>query len=118
MKAKFTDVVSQLNGQREELADRLARLDRHARRETEPLVADFAEQATQRENDEVVDRLRETTKVELGKVTAALRRLADGSYGQCERCGSPIEEGRLRALPHTSVCLSCVDPVPELRGGN
>ncbi len=36
---------------------------------------------------------------DLDDVEAGLRRLEDGTYGQCEACGGPIDEGRLAALP-------------------
>ncbi|MEV5692082.1 TraR/DksA family transcriptional regulator [Micromonospora globbae] len=37
----------------------------------------------------------------------ALRRMTDGSYGVCERCGEPIPLGRLKALPHARYCAPC-----------
>jgi RNA polymerase-binding transcription factor len=41
----------------------------------------------------------------LAKIEKALGRLEDGTYGICERCGKPIEEARLRALPYASLCI-------------
>jgi len=101
---KLTD---QLHARRAELADRLANLDSDARRASEPLAADFAEQAVQRENDDVVDRLRESTTAELREISRALGRVASGTYGTCVRCGKPIEAARLEAMPATSDCVSC-----------
>lgn len=40
-------------------------------------------------------------------VTAALRRTRDGSYGLCERCGDPIPEARLKAIPEVCCCVTC-----------
>ncbi|HVQ90125.1 MAG TPA: TraR/DksA family transcriptional regulator [Mycobacteriales bacterium] len=37
----------------------------------------------------------------------ALRRLADGSYGRCERCRQPIGTPRLTARPAARTCLAC-----------
>jgi RNA polymerase-binding transcription factor DksA len=37
----------------------------------------------------------------------ALMRIEEGTYGSCRSCGGSIERGRLEALPHTQVCLSC-----------
>jgi RNA polymerase-binding transcription factor DksA len=37
----------------------------------------------------------------------ALRRFDDGTYGRCERCGSPISTSRLEALPHARFCMRC-----------
>ncbi|MGA9524002.1 MAG: TraR/DksA C4-type zinc finger protein [Myxococcaceae bacterium] len=46
-------------------------------------------------------------RVELTDIDAALARLANGRYGDCERCGGPIGMQRLRAMPEARVCLSC-----------
>jgi DnaK suppressor protein len=43
----------------------------------------------------------------LNKVDAALRRLEDGSYGDCYECGEEIAEARLRALPFAVRCKDC-----------
>jgi DnaK suppressor protein len=44
---------------------------------------------------------------ELGQVQAALRRVADGTYGECLDCGDPIDLRRLAALPATPYCAAC-----------
>jgi RNA polymerase-binding protein DksA len=43
----------------------------------------------------------------LGKVDHAFRRIADGTYGVCERCGEPIDKARLKALPYSVLCVRC-----------
>jgi DnaK suppressor protein len=43
----------------------------------------------------------------LNKIDAALRRLEDGSYGDCFECGDEISEARLRALPFAVRCKDC-----------
>jgi DnaK suppressor protein len=40
-------------------------------------------------------------------IDRATRRLADGTYGHCLRCGKPIPAERLEALPATETCLAC-----------
>jgi DnaK suppressor protein len=37
----------------------------------------------------------------------ALRRMADGTYGTCERCTAAIPLERLQILPHARVCAPC-----------
>lgn len=44
----------------------------------------------------------------LADVTAALRRLDEGSYGNCEGCGSRIELSRLLEAPWTRYCAGCL----------
>jgi len=43
----------------------------------------------------------------LREVQAALERMDAGTYGICQRCGQPIAEERLEALPATRLCISC-----------
>ena len=43
----------------------------------------------------------------LAQVDAAMRRLAAGSYGRCERCGQPIGAARLAARPVATSCIRC-----------
>jgi RNA polymerase-binding transcription factor DksA len=43
----------------------------------------------------------------LADLNDALRRLDEGTYGICERCGAPIPMARLEALPHVRLCVQC-----------
>ncbi|MGI9419242.1 MAG: TraR/DksA family transcriptional regulator [Geminicoccaceae bacterium] len=44
---------------------------------------------------------------ELDRIDAALRRLDDGSYGECAECGEPIAEKRLALDPSALLCIDC-----------
>jgi len=39
------------------------------------------------------------------QVQEALRRIEDGTYGECVSCGRPIEASRLEAIPWAPYCL-------------
>jgi DnaK suppressor protein len=41
------------------------------------------------------------------QIEDALRRLDDGSFGDCVTCGLRIELERLEALPYTTQCMDC-----------
>jgi DnaK suppressor protein len=41
------------------------------------------------------------------QVERALERLAEGSYGWCERCGNAIPVERLAAFPSATLCVTC-----------
>src|SRR5262249_18173352 len=43
----------------------------------------------------------------LREVLSALRKLDEGGFGECERCGEPIGEKRLEALPFARYCIEC-----------
>jgi DnaK suppressor protein len=43
----------------------------------------------------------------LSEIAHALRRMAEGTYGVCERCEIAIPAERLEVLPHTRFCSTC-----------
>ncbi len=43
----------------------------------------------------------------LAQIDAAMLRLTEGSYDQCENCGQPIGAARLAARPVTTTCINC-----------
>ena len=55
----------------------------------------------------VLGKLGDAETRQLSQVIAALRRLADGSYGRCMRCQRHIERGRLDTVPEATHCASC-----------
>ena len=54
-----------------------------------------------------VGTLVEDARHHLAEITAARERLAEGTYGTCERCGGRIGEGRLEARPTARTCIAC-----------
>ncbi|EAR23624.1 TraR/DksA family transcriptional regulator [Nitrococcus mobilis] len=44
---------------------------------------------------------------EIQRIEAALRKLADGSYGYCMDCGEAIAAQRLQANPAVARCYAC-----------
>jgi len=52
----------------------------------------------------------------LYRIEEALRRIEEGTYGKCEGCGTAIKEGRLKALPFATMCISCQEK-EEAQGG-
>ena len=73
----------------------------------EPHSADFAEQATEREDDDALEGQDALLGREITAIKAALGRIEDGSYGECTRCGEPVGEKRLEAYPEAALCISC-----------
>jgi DnaK suppressor protein len=102
-------VRERLLRRREELRKRASDASAEARHEADPLSADFAEQVTQREHDDVLGAISDSARFELERVEGALRRLASGRYGTCAGCGEPIEPERLAAVPYTDRCRTCAE---------
>jgi len=53
----------------------------------------------------------------LADAEEALARLAAGTFGSCEQCGSPIPAALLTAVPETRYCPRCDAPSPEPEAG-
>jgi len=98
---------------RQELEERLASLQARLagikRDVTQEHSGDSAEQAQERENDEVVDAIGNETAQSIRSIQLALDRMADGSYGVCDRCGEEIGYARLQALPEATRCVACAE---------
>jgi len=102
---------SLLLAKKEEIEERLRRTDKHIHHRDEPLSADFAEQASEMENFEVLVALDKEGKEELEQINAALTRIENGHYDECSACGANISKKRLEAIPYTAYCLDCADNV-------
>ena len=61
----------------------------------------------ERESDEVLEDLGLSAQHEMRMIDAALRRVEDGEYGYCVKCGAQIAEERLDVLPATPFCRDC-----------
>ncbi|NQU60166.1 MAG: TraR/DksA family transcriptional regulator [Rhodospirillales bacterium] len=70
---------------------------------------DFAEQAVEMEDDEVLEGLGQAAMAEIDQISAALKRIETGTYGACTACGNPIGEARLEAVPHATQCMDCLE---------
>lgn len=70
---------------------------------------DSGEQAVERENDEVIDQLEREASEELKQVQDAIQRINSGKYHLCTSCGGDISAARLKAIPYTTLCITCAD---------
>ncbi len=55
---------------------------------------------------------------ELGAIDAALKRIANGSYGSCTDCEVEIPAARLHASPTTLRCLACQERAERASGAS
>lgn len=94
----------QLEARLAELSSRLHRIDDEL---DEPSSEDFAEQAQERQDEEVLEDLGAAGLREMRMIEAALGRIEDDSYGFCVRCGEPIGDERLDVVPATPFCRDC-----------
>ena len=98
------EILSQLEDKQRELLSRIQAIETDFKNGR---AADFAEQATETENDQVLDEIHHQAKEELLLVIAAIAQINNGHYGQCKQCAAPIEAARLTALPYVQTCIHC-----------
>ena len=51
--------------------------------------------------------LEENAEHVLLSIDEALKKIDEGTFGKCERCGRPIAEERLEAMPYATKCIDC-----------
>ena len=54
---------------------------------------------------------------ELDDIGGALKRIDDGSYGECIDCGEDIPRPRLEANPSAARCIPCQEKLEAREGG-
>ena len=68
---------------------------------------DEVDQATTDIEQSMRMRLRNRETLYLKKVNEALKRIEEGTFGECEECGEDIEIRRLEARPTATLCVAC-----------
>lgn len=101
--------TDQLLKLRKELKDRINAIEADVHHKKEPVEKDFAEQVTQRENDEVLLAIDGEAQQTVMFIDAALARIKAGSYGICAKCQEEIPSQRLLALPYATTCINCAE---------
>jgi len=92
---------------KDELTQRINAIDKDIKHEG--MSSNWTEQATERENDEVLESLGKTSEEELMMVNHALKRIDSGDFFSCSLCGEDIPSSRLELLPFTIHCVSCAE---------
>ena len=81
-------------------------------------VKDSVDMSLQDVNQELTLRRGERESQAVAEIDEALRRIDEGTYGQCERCGKPIDERRLEAMPTARYDAQCQAEIEASRGTN
>jgi RNA polymerase-binding protein DksA len=87
-----------------ELGVRVSKIESDLRN---PGSRDWTDRASEKENEEVLEKLNASERVEIEQIKAALVRIREGNYGDCLQCGDPIAPKRLEILPYTNTCIDC-----------
>ena len=70
-------------------------------------VLDAGDAAQASERRDLSATTRERLANRIGRLTAALERVDEGTYGECSICGNPIGAMRLAAIPEADTCRDC-----------
>jgi len=95
-----------LLGQRREIFDRLQGLESDWQALGERDI-EWEEEAQKADLTALYGQLDDREKTEIEEIDLALAKMAQGTYGICEKCGKPISLERLEALPATRCCRKC-----------
>lgn len=100
---------------RERLSELLAEADQVAKDITadREQFADPTDQAVVELDRSRLLRFKDRERKLIRKIEKALNRIEEGTYGDCEACGAPIDIPRLEARPMTEYCIDCAT---ELEG--
>ena len=79
-------------------------------------VKDSVDMSLQDVNQELAFRLGERESQMVADIDGALQRIDDGTYGTCERCGKPIPDARLEALPTARFDAACQSELETQQG--
>jgi len=103
---------SLLLNRRREMLEQVA----HLEFERDELGQHFIESidSAQKENlAQLIHKLDERGKEEIGEIELALIKISSGRYGICELCGKSIPIKRLKVLPATRLCRNCAQKYEE-----
>jgi len=63
--------------------------------------------AAEREDHDRVEAIANDLREKIVYVERALKKIADGNFGICKKCGQRIDKARLDFLPEAACCISC-----------
>jgi RNA polymerase-binding transcription factor len=105
-------LIAQLRQETEQVrTDQAAALEFH-----DDGVKDSVDLSVQDLNKEIALRLGERSSKVVADIDQALLRIKEGSYGICARCGKPIDERRLEAIPTARYDAQCQSIIESANG--
>lgn len=90
-----------------QLTEEVGRTALYGKDKDDDSIKDLGDQANTAYTREFFFELGNGDRRILRDVISALEKLEAGRFGDCERCGEPIAERRLEALPFARYCIEC-----------
>jgi DnaK suppressor protein len=71
--------------------------------------ADSADQAAAEYERQTLAHKADLARQTIRTLTDAVKRISQGTFGECAQCGAEIESKRLEAIPWARYCVGCQD---------
>ena len=98
-----------LLGRRESLVGQVQEAELYSRERDSEATQDPADMAANAYTKELLVSMSDNDRQLLKLIDEALERIEAGGYGKCVRCGNPLPDKRLDAVPWARHCLPCQD---------
>ncbi|HVX61965.1 MAG TPA: TraR/DksA family transcriptional regulator [Pirellulales bacterium] len=107
-KERLLALRARLRGDVTQMADLALKKNRmDGGRELSSMPIHMADLGSDNYEQEFTLSLMENEEDTLEAIELALERIEDGTYGECDECGTKIPKARLNALPHAAHCVKC-----------
>ncbi len=90
---------------KEEYQTRIDKIEDHIQNPQDELNKNWEDQAISIRQNDTRQLLAAEARQNLIYVNEALSRIENGNYTECEVCGEPIPEQRLKAVPYATLCM-------------
>ena len=108
--AKFKrEIKSTLTTMKEEILKDIAKVMKSESNHLKYEVGDFYDSASNDRERDLSLSLNQRDRQKLAMIEDALNRIESGTYGKCPYGNEVIDEERLRAMPFTRYCGSCME---------
>ncbi len=105
--AALADLRAELEDEKTKLTQQLADLGAPGSSSSLSFDQNFADSSQVTAERGEVEALAGNLRESLNDVEAALVKLDNGTFGDCEGCGRPIPPARLEAKPTAKLCMEC-----------
>ena len=107
-KASFKrEMTKMLNTARRRILSEVNHIVKSESDDSKTEIGDIYDIASNERERELLLTIGDREREKLAEVEDALDRLSQKTYGECEDCGEPVGENRLRAMPFARVCIDC-----------
>lgn len=102
-----------LLAKRDELARTIARTEQEGRSADEDPTVDLADKAANSYTKEFLFGQTHNDRLTLQFVNEAIRRVEQGTFGQCLNCQEEMQQKRLEAVPWARHCRTCQEQLEQ-----